>query len=236
LIDAMKETGFLAFKRGRGFFYPGWKETITGLYAARREGDRVRKDRERRERQTGVATVHAHAQDVRGRGVDASADSPRTSLGNPGERKEQSLSEPPDPPPAGGDSVADARWDWINQKAPTPQGRDSCRRILAIMSDADWALVQRAYGLLHDPAVSLSRRDRRVLQSPTDVFLRKQAFLRFRPIERPSRTSRRPPTLVRDTTPVDEFKRRLAARDEFVMALVRDPDESETAKAEAKRR
>jgi hypothetical protein len=96
LVNAMKTAGFIGYKKGRGFFYPGWTDTVTGEYAARREDDRVRKVREREERRMRPLIVQARALDMPGPSVDASLDRPRTSNGNP------ESDAPPVPPLSGG--------------------------------------------------------------------------------------------------------------------------------------
>lgn len=105
LVAAMKKAGFLAYKKGRGFFYPGWTDTVTGEYAARREDDRARKLKEREARRLRALPVQAAVVDVLGWSVDASADRPRTSSGHPEESNEgRTPDRPPDSPPAGGPS------------------------------------------------------------------------------------------------------------------------------------
>ena len=119
LIDAMKRQGYVSFKKGRGFFYPGWKEGTTGHYAFKRAEDRIRKEEERRSRRETVVRPSA---DVLGSSSNRPQDSPRTINGQSTGRNEGSSSDlPPLAPPAGGDSVADARWDWLFEHAPTPQ-------------------------------------------------------------------------------------------------------------------
>ena len=187
LIEAMKMQGYLSFKKGRGFFYPAWDDTTTGRYAHRREEDRIwHEDKRKQQRRSSAVRPSS---DVVRQSADTSADGLTTSSRQPTGRKEESSGErPPDPPPAGGASLADTRWDWLERAAPTPQNRSACKRVLEAMTTEDWALVQRAYGLLHDPGASISRKNRRVLSWPTDLFLAKQGFLRFRPPARPTRT------------------------------------------------
>ena len=55
LVAAMKATGFLASKKGRGLFYPAWAQTITGHYASRREVERRRDEARRAERRESEA-------------------------------------------------------------------------------------------------------------------------------------------------------------------------------------
>jgi hypothetical protein len=233
LVDAMKRQGYLSFKKGRGFCYPAWRETTSGRYACRREEDRLRKETERRNGRSAVAGPSAG---VLGPSSDGRRVGPKTVEGQSTERKQGSTTDlPPDPPPGGGDSFADARWDWLNQHAPTPQNRDSCKRLLATMSPEDWALVQRSFGLLRDPASSISKKNRRVLSWPTDQFLRKQAYLRFGPKERPTRT---PPRQPSRPTPVsfEDLEQRLRASDAFYRELLNDPEVPEEKKAEVRSR
>jgi hypothetical protein len=239
LINAMKTAGFLGCKSG-GFFYPGWKDTVTGDFAADREDDRLRKRREREERRGRPPVVLDRAPDVPGTSTDASLDRARMSDGNPEERNETSeVGSPPGPPRSGGSSLADERWEWLFLNAPTPQNPAHCKKLLAAMPESEWALVVRAYGRGLEGSSSLSkkeRRDLRVLNWATDKFLREQAYLRFAVIDRPRK--RPPPALDPSThvTAADQLKQRLASSDDFVMELLRDPEQSDRAKAEAKRR
>jgi hypothetical protein len=233
LIDALKKQGFLGYRKGRGFYYPSWTDTVTGRYASHREEDRLRKERTRR----ALAAGNRAADDVQGPSVDASSDAPRTVRGNQAERNESNgQSLPPDPPPAGGASLADERWDWLYGHAPTAQDREYCKRKLASMSEEDWALVKGAYGLLPNPPPALSRKNRRALLWPTDQFLRKGAYLRFRNAIRPARTAPRAPTNPTPAESVDDLARRMEERDAFIREMLRDPEVPEKKKAEARDR
>jgi hypothetical protein len=235
LINAMNEAGFLSYKKGRGFYYPEWKDTVTGDFAAQKEDQRLRKVKERAERKKGPPLVSGQAPDVLGTSRDASLDQPRASDGHPEERNQGSISDrPPEPPHAGGD-LADARWEWLSQHAPTPQNRDGCKKLLAVMSESDWVLVTRAYSLAFEGA-SISPKDLRVLKWPTDRFLRQQAYLRFGVSDRPRRRARSGSLAAPPLSPADELKQRLLHIDSFVTDLLGDPDQSESAKADAKRR
>jgi hypothetical protein len=234
LIEGMKKQGFLGFKKGRGFYYPGWKDTITGRYAHRREEDRSRHEAVRRERQS---AVRRRSDDVRGQSADASTDGPGTSTDDQTGRNQPSISgRPPDPPPAGGASLADARWEWLKEHAPTPQNREVCKKILGAMSEGDWDHVQRSYSLLTEPGASISRRNRRVLDWPTDVFLRKQAYLRFPAGKRPARTSPRPPSYGPRPEPLERIEARRFASDKFLRELLSDPEQPEAKKDAARKR
>lgn len=238
LIRAMKATGFIGYRKGRGLFYPSWKITTTGSYVSKRDDDRVRKlrDREERRRQN-AGDVPGPSADVHGRSEDASADGPRTVHGRSDIKKESKGREAPPPtaPPAGG-ALADARWAEIMKVAPTPQNREVCKRLIGALSAEDWALVQLAYGRLRDPT-TLSKKNRRVLHWPTDMFIRKQAYLRFRPIARQSVTQQ-----PRDGEPASvaaglaELEQRLVSSDAFVVATLADPDVSAEAKSRARER
>jgi len=228
LIDAMKKQGYASFKKGRGFFYPAWKETTTGHYAHRREDDRIRHEVLRRERRS---ATDRRSDDVGGTSADASADHPMTSAEDQTGRKQGSNSAgPPDPPPSGGALLADARWEWVKEHAPTPQNREACKKLLGAMSEEDWALVQRGYRLRTEPGAFISKRNRRVLDWPTDQFLRKQAYLRFRDVKRPSRTAAKSRSGGSTRDPLDEIEARLSKGDDFLRQLLADPDVSEAKK------
>lgn len=233
LVRAMKATGFIGYRKGRGFFYPGWKTTTTGSYVSKRDDERVRKAREREERRR---TVQGPSADVQGQTADASADGPRTNHGQTDIKKESKGrgAPPPIPPPGGGGSLADARWEEIMKIAPTPQNREVCKRMLAEMSAEDWSLVQVGYGRLRETSLTLSKKIRRVLHWPTDMFLRKQAYLRFRPATRQSVTPKPPPREGDPSTVAAGLAELEATRtraDEFIVALLADPDVPEAEKA-----
>jgi len=241
LVAAMKRQGYLGYKRGRGFYYVGWPETITGRYASRREEDRLWHEKSRRrERATKgrppaavlrlADNVARPSDDVVRLTDDASADRPATSPRSSTGKNEGIKSDgPPDPPPEGGASTAEARWAWLNAKAPTPQNRHACMRILATMCESDWALVQAAYGRLDNPS-SISRRNRRVLEWPTDQFLRKQGYLRFQDKPRPTRTAGRQGKPGFEADPLAEIEKRILARDKFLAELHLDPEAPEEKK------
>lgn len=239
LVSAMKMAGFLGYKKGRGFFYPGWTGTVTGEFAARRVGDRARKLREREERRLLQRPVQAPVVDVIGWSVDVPGDRPRTAPGHPEGSNEESPDRPPDSPPAGGALLADERWGWLMKHAPTPQNPDRCKRLLVAMSEDEWAMVVRAYGRLQQPRSLLSqkeKRDLRVLNWATDKFLTEHAYLRFRIFERPKISPPRSPGASPMVRMADDLKQRLAASDDFALEFLRDPDQTDQAKADAKRR
>lgn len=101
LIAALKETGFLGFRRGVGFFLPGWALTVTGSYAIDRENRRTAdRDRKREARGGGLGEQIGNVSsgrpaDTRGR--------PAESVENL-EIKEGRTSDgtPPTPPLRGG--------------------------------------------------------------------------------------------------------------------------------------
>jgi hypothetical protein len=234
LVDAMKKQGYLSFKKGRGFFYPAWVNTITGQYARRREEDRLRKEKERRH---GRGHHVGPSSDVLGLSSDEPTDGPRTSVGHSIGRKQGSSSDlPPDPPPAGGASLADARWEWLSKYAPTLQNRNACKVMLAAMSVEDWALTQQAYGLLHTPGSSISKKNSRVLHWPTEQFLRRQAYLRFASQPRPIKTMAIPHIAHNPAKLAAEMEARAAERDKFLLDLLRDPDLPAKKRHEARER
>ena len=234
LTDAMKKQGFLSFKKGRGFFYPGWSDTTTGRYASRREEDRLWHEQKRKEGRSSVARPSA---DVVRPSADTSSDGRTTSSRHPIVRKEETSAElPPDPPPPGGPSLADARWDWLLEHAPTPQDSGFCKRLLGPMSIDAWDLVRGAYNRPSQPGASISKKFLRVLAWPTDQFLKKEAYLRFRPRKRPDRraTTSSTPAGAMDT--LAEIENRHLDGDAFLVGFLRDPDRPEAKKQEARER
>lgn len=238
LTSALKSTGFLGLRRGRALFYPCWGQTITGQYASYRERERQRKEEDRIERKSGRGTSADGARNVRGQGADASADSPRTGAGNLRSiNKGPSADAPPTPPPAGGD-LAEGRWAWLLENAPTPQDPGVSKRILAELTEDEWCLVQRAYESLKVPAGGVgtpSRKNIRVLHWPTDLFLRKHAYLRFRPASRPARGARTTVKVV-ELSPAEELEARLLQSDRYLLELLNDPDAPEEKKRAARER
>ena len=103
-------------------------------------------------------------------------------------------------------------------------------------TDEDWALVQRAYGRLTEPGVFTSKKIRRVLDWPTDQFLRKQAYLRFREVKRPARKAPRPPSTEPTPESLEEIGAQLLARDEYILQLLADPEAPEIKKEETRNR
>jgi len=234
LVDAMKSQGFMACKKGRGYFYPEWRDTITGRYAHRRELDRLAHDQKR---QATRAAPGRQSDDVGRRSVDTPADGRTTSSEDQrGSNEGNGAGRPPDPPPAGGDSVAGARWQWLLDNAPTCQNSRGCTEILRGMAPADWELVMAAYRHLETGAPSISKKNRRVLEWPTDQFLRKQAYLRFRPKQRPTRKAAMVQTA--EAVDVDKVEKRVRqeAADTFLRQLLSDPDQPASHKEAAKER
>jgi hypothetical protein len=234
LTLAMKKQGYLSYKKGRGYFYPAWKDTTTGRYACKRERDRLWHERQR----TGArSAVERPSADVDRPSSDASAERLTTSERHQTGRNEESRSGlPPNPPPAGGASVADARWRWLEENAPTPQGREVCKKILERMTEEDWALVQRGYRALGQAGASISKKNRRALLWPTDQFLRKEAYLRFLPLARPTKTPSKPSASQLESDPTADIEGRLHGGDRFVTELLSDPDQPEEKKNAARNR
>jgi hypothetical protein len=170
LTAQLKAQGFIGRKKGRQFYYPGWADTITGRYASKREADRLRH----------AKRTSGDSADFRGASAEASADTLRSSTENQtGRKEERSGTLPPVPPPAGGASLGSERWEWLMKNAPTPQNREVCVRYLATMAPDDWALVQYAYTSRQKGARHISKKNARTLDWATDIWLRKQAWLRF---------------------------------------------------------
>jgi hypothetical protein len=225
LISALKQASFLKSRKGRGFFYVNWGDTITGRYARRREIDRIR---------------HERANDLRGASVEiprnvrgASAEPLHHSEGNRDKASKQGAGDrPPGPPQPGGASEALARWNWILEHAPCPQNRKACEAILGRMPDDEWALVQRAYDatLRTGPPIALSRRTLSALEWGTDRFLAKQAYFRFKPRPEVSKTGR-----GKRVRPEDELRARQEAADRYVTELFADPHSTAAQRATAKR-
>lgn len=230
LIDALKATGWLGFRRARGFFYPSWGTTVTGRYAASREAVRAYDRRRKRD-----------DREVPGGGERENPEN--VSVRNPyGLRTEsvpvqRSIKErnpdgtPPTPPPEGGDSLADARWQWVEEHAPNPRNSGYCRKILARMSAEKWEMVQRAWGPPRPEWGPLYVRHARVLLWPSDAFLRKEAFLPWgkKPARRIARASS---AAVKVVDPAEQLARQLAEQDRYVLEASADPDLPEGKKRE----
>lgn len=234
LVAAFKATGFLSFRRGRGFFYPGWQQTVTGSYAHAREKVREADRRRKRggERENGEKTSGGIPADSAGIHVESGGETPESRH----KGSKDSGGTPPNPPRDGGDSLADARWQWVLENAPTPQNPAYCKPLLAQMSADDWALVQRAWGpegRVRPDGSPICVRDARVLAWPSDAFLRKQAFLRWRP-KPPRRPIARASSEVAKVvvSPAEQLERRLAETDAYVMQALADPDLPEAKKRE----
>jgi hypothetical protein len=237
LVDALRHAGYLGFKKGRGFFYPGWDQTITGYYAHRREADRRWHEADRKKRRNdGRANID-------GASADASADG-RSDIFTKTDSKEERKGEPaapvpsPEPPPGGGDRGADARWAWLLENAPTPQNRERCVQMLGRLSDDDWALVQRAYGLARQSDAPISVKNKKVLLWPTDRFLSQQAFFRFRPptTSKQKRPNGAPSAAAREA--LDEAAEKAAQAERqrrFLLELLADPDVDEREKERHRR-
>lgn len=106
------------------------------------------------------------------------------------------------------------------------------------MSEQDWETVQVAYGLLKVPAGGVgtpSRKNIRVLHWPTDLFLKKGAYLRFRPKARPARAASTPVKVV-ELSPAEELEARLVKVDGYLLQLLSDPDVPEEKKQAARER
>ena len=119
------------------------------------------------------------------------------------------------------------------EHAPTAQNSRVCKRFLELLSPEGWDLVQRAYNLLSQTGASISKKNLRVLHWPTDQFLRKEAYLRFVPRKRPTRTTTTPVPAIDELA---EVERRQVAGDEFLMEFLRDPDQSEAKKQQRRER
>ena len=104
------------------------------------------------------------------------------------------------------------------------------------MAEGDWDHVQRSYSLLTEPGSSISKRNRRVLDWPTDVFLRKQAYLRFPAVKRPARTAPRPPSSGPTPERLERIEARLFATDKFLRELLADPEQPDAKKDAARKR
>ena len=103
------------------------------------------------------------------------------------------------------------------------------------MSDENWALVQRAWGVPKKEWGPLYRRNARVLGWPSDAFLRKQAFLRWREKPTPRTIARAASEVVKVISPAEVLERRLAEQDSYVMEALADPDRPEEKKTELKK-
>lgn len=243
LVDELRRGGFLATRRGGGFCYPGWADTVTGHYVLKRAGDARRKEETREaarraregggdeQRSSGKPEDGPHP--VRGQAVDASADSPRPVHGETDIKKESPSEDgragPPDPPLQGG---AD-RWRWLLENAPRPQNPSACIPILDRMPPDEWALVQRAYGTLTEVSPgggSIYLRRKKALEAPTDVFLRKGAHWQF--VERKPATAKRVkrPAEAPKEDPAAVVARERAQAVSLLLDRLADPDVPESKK------
>lgn len=71
-----------------------------------------------------------------------------------------------------------------------------------------------------------------MLAWPSDAFLRKQAFLRWRPKPPPRPIVRAPASAVRVISPAAELEKRLLETDSYVMQALDDPDLADEKKKE----
>jgi hypothetical protein len=90
-----------------------------------------------------------------------------------------------------------------------------------------WDLVRRAYSM---PPLTIPKRNRRCVAGPTDLFLQRQDFLRFRPRNGPTKTRSVPRTANGVLDTAADVENRLAASDAFVLQALKDPDLSEEEK------
>jgi chromatin segregation and condensation protein Rec8/ScpA/Scc1 (kleisin family) len=104
------------------------------------------------------------------------------------------------------------------------------------MTQEDWELVQHSYGLATASGPSISKKNRRVLEAPTDQFLRKQAYLRFRKVRRPARTAVKVSPTDSTREPLEQLEARLFDRDRFLREFLADPEQSEAKKDAAQKR
>jgi hypothetical protein len=229
LVEVLKRACFLGWRKGRGFFYPDWKHTITGQYAHERESDRLWHAQKRKENRDGRQT----SPDVARPSDDASADSRPTSNRILEEGRKEGENRPPGPPrPGGASERASARWEWLAEHAPSPQNRSVCEAILRVMPDEEWALVQRAYDatLRTGPPIALSRKTLATLDWGTDRFLRQQAYFRFRARSKPAKNGQ--------PKPIDaaaDLLARQQASDRYVTELLADPAASAAQRETARR-
>jgi hypothetical protein len=231
LTNQLKVQGFIGRRKGRQFYYPDWVNTVTGQYAARRESDRLWHEQQRRTRQSA---------DVARPSADASSDGLSTSDDNQTGRKEgRTAGLPPVPPPAGGATLGAERWGWLLENAPTPQNREVCVGYLQGLSPDDWTLVQYAYTTRKQADRNISRKNARTLEWATDIWLRKQAYLRFRGYWLASQNASTKAKAEPGTKPTkksaEEEKAELKAKSlTYLLALLADPNASESKKDKAK--
>jgi hypothetical protein len=229
LINALKRQGYLVFRRGKGFADPNWRSSITGHYAEKKEADRRWHEVERKKKRD---VENRPSADVVRQVADASADRRTTSARNLTVSKEVRGSGPgtgpPGPPLERGGSLAASRWAWLLENAPTPQNPAVCMRILETMPAEDWAIVQVAYGVLATGGPSSSRRKTRVLQQPTDRFLRNGAYWQFRPKSQSLLTASKPKNGATSAARAAQLKKdedeRREMADRFIVELLNDPE------------
>lgn len=183
LADALVRAGVLKTQRSI-LLHPYWLETRTGIYALGRREDADRqqlvRDHARGKHEGGAAEgCPKCGRSTNGHPTEGgpSMDGFRTSES----KEERTSADTPPSPPQGGDLKGSARWGWLLEHAPNPQNEKACREILAKLSDEEWVWVQHAYGWLDPSRGPLMPKKKKVLGWPTDNFLRRGAYLQFRP-------------------------------------------------------
>lgn len=215
-IEAMKRARLLVFRRGRGFSYVDWSQTITGQYELEREADAARK---RKERAAGTAD--------RGGASDSSEtpskDVPRTSGGRLTENETSIVSKttpgvgdpPAGPPPQGGDEGA-MRLAWTEENYPLGL-RDPalCRGLLAELTHDDWENFRHA--VLYE----YSKRKTRFVK-PAEVVISKHLY---RYVKRQKPRSK-PPKKERSVVvpQVDLEAEKASSRRRFLEQALSDPE------------
>ncbi len=242
LLDSLRAIGVAGTHR-KTIKFPGWLNTITGEYAARkvedREWERERKAAYRAARQAQLEAL------MMGRPSDV----PGTNVGRPtlvpweGGQKERNESpgQPPQPPATRGESKGASRWRWVFDHHHSPVNPEGCARILEGVDDELWPMVQWLLDGHGPPPPRSSSRKFRLLQGTSYQILAKGAYLKFRPEwqeklrqdARPKNGTHKAPAIA----VVDEAAERSAALAQavtFVMAELADPDASEAQKEKAR--
>lgn len=191
LIRAMETAGILKRQRST-FYHPYWRETITGQYALtraeRREADRERKRRQRERDAQALAEARAAAfgeTDVTRDTTVTAAGLPRDSTVSPEIKEERKKGtpgsgRPPGPPPGGG-SLGFARWERVQELHNRPMNPSGCILMLEAMTDEQWALCLWVLENRDRERLSSLSRKKRAFGLDSYEFLRKSAFLQFRP-------------------------------------------------------
>ncbi len=239
LIRAMENAGVLGRQRNT-FFHPYWFETVTGHYARqraeRREYEREKKRRQRVEREAAAAAA--------GESADSSEIlSPGTTPGQPGDSRGDRVGNPdikkerkgaagpggPPSPPQGGGGVGFARWEQILPLLKRPINPTGCILLLTAMSSEYWDLCLWVLENAEREGLSSLSRKRRAFDLDSYEFLRKSAFLQFRPEYKKKLSA--PPPVPLQVEQAESEREHLERRRKNLVAVLSDPEATPSRKA-----